>query len=218
MTYETLEIEEMAEAAQNEGFTEADIEELEIDLEESIDELEILSPEESEDASEVFEAFDAGEITLDEAEVLFDEMGFWRKIKKAFRKVKKVAKKVYKVGKKGYKVGKKIFKNPLVKKFVRPIINKLKQNTRFGRILTRGYQYGRKYAPYVRQGYKSVRKYLPFEVEGYSADASSYGLGSGQFGQGNVQSQQGWSIAMIPVIVPSSCGGLPVQSVQPRLQ
>ena len=223
-TYETLEIEEMAETARNEGFTEADIEELEIDLEESIDELELLSPEESEDASEVFEAFDAGEITLDEAEVLFDEMGFWRKIKKAFRKVKKVARKVYKVGKKGYKVGKKvykvgkkIFRHPLMQKFVRPIISKLKQNTRFGRVITRGYNYARKYAPFVRRGYRSARKYLPFEEDSYGADVSSNGLGSAQFGQGNVQSQQGWSIAMIPVIVPS-CGGFPVQSqVQPRL-
>ena len=211
---EFQEIGEMSETARNEGFTEADIEELESDLEESIDELELLSPEESEDASEIFQAFDAGEITLDEAEVLFGEMGLWGKLKGAYRKVKKVAKKAYKVGKKVYKTGRKIYRHPLVKRFVRPIIRRLAKNTTVGRFITRGYKYGRKYLPRVRSGYRSVRRYLPFEEEGYNAGVSSQGFGSTtQFGQGNVQSQQqqGYGIVMIPVIIPSF-GGFPVQS------
>ena len=223
MTYneeisEFQEIGEMSETARNEGFAESDIEELEIDLEQSIDELEVLSPEESEDASEIFTAFDAGEITLDEAEVLFGEMGFWSKIKGAVRKVRKVAKKAYKVGKKVYKTGRKIYRHPLVKRFVRPIISRLAKNTAVGRAITRGYRYARKYVPRVRSGYRSVRRYLPFEDEGYSASVSSQGFGSTtQFGQGNVQSQQqGCGIVMIPVIIPSF-GVFPVQSqVQPR--
>jgi len=223
MTYneeisELQEIGEMCETARNEGFTEADIEELEIDLQESIDELEALSPEESEDASEIFQAFDAGEITLDEAEVLFGEMGLWGKLKGAYRKVKKVAKKAYKVGKKVYKTGRKIYRHPLVKRFVRPIISKLAKNTAVGRAITRGYKYAKKYVPQVRSGYRSVRRYLPFEEEVYNAGVSSQGFGSTtQFGQGNVQSQQqGYGIVMIPVIIPSFGGFLVQSQVQPR--
>jgi len=204
MTNKTLKTKEMTEDAQNEEFAEANIQELQNDLEESSDALSDVSSEESEDSLDVFEAFDAGEITLDEAEVLFDEMGMWSKLK-------------------GNKRFYEIFNRRRPISFYTKPVPRYSHEIR--QRLRRKFSNKRKNLRKILLRYKLKNRantlkhrFRSFEVEGYSADASSYGLGNTQFGQGNVQSQQGWSIAMIPVIVPSSCDGLPVPSVQPRLQ
>ena len=140
------ELEAFEEEAFEEGFDEFEIQEMEEELSEGAEEALNASPYEAEEAYQILDALEHEEVTLDEAEVMFSEMGWFKKLWKGVKR--------------GVKKGVNAIKGGI--RTVKGTIRTVKG------VAGRAIRFGKKVANIVRRGhrtYRRVRGFLPFEDE-----------------------------------------------------